>query len=191
MSQKIKVDIGFDISSSIIGICVLEHQTGKMLKLANIVLTSSKLEDLFDKIGAFNKVWQPDPSWDIRNIYIEDIAKKFSSGASSANTIVILAKMNALVCHSIYVKTGLKPTYVNVRSVRAKVGIKVDSKDKTKTTKQKVFEAVKSLNPSFPWETHISKTGKHKGETVYDKCNEDMADSWITCRGGQLTTSGK
>lgn len=184
---KINVDVGLDISSSIIGLCVLEHETGKLVEIKDFVLTSTSLEDIFDKVNFFESSWNPDQNWNIKNVFVEDIAKKFSSGASSAHTIVTLAKMNALICRSVLLKTGLKPTYVNVRSMRAKLAIKIDQKDKSKTTKQKVFEKVLEMNPTFPWKKHIAKTGKEKGNEVYDKCNEDMADSWIACRGGQLS----
>ncbi len=182
------VDIGLDISTAVIGLCVLKHKTGELVSLENHKFTSSRFEDIFDKVAWFEKTWKPDPSWNIKNVFVEDIAKKFSVGVSSANTIVILAKMNAIICYLMYVKTGLKAQFVNVRSMRAKLGIKIDTKDKSKSTKEKVFEIVRTLNPEFPWETHLAKAGKSKGKTVYDKCNEDMADSWITCRGGQLSS---
>lgn len=185
--SEIEVDIGLDISSSIVGVCVLKHSDGSLISLENINLTSSKLEDLFDKTQFFKTKMAIRPEWKIKNIYVEDIAKKFSVGASSANTITTLAKMNVLVCYLYFLQTGLKPIYVNVRSMRARLGIKPDTKDKTKTTKEKVFNIVKERNPSFPWLTHVSKTGKKKGETVYDKCNEDMADAWVVCRGGQVS----
>lgn len=186
-NQKIAVDIGLDISSSIIGICVLKHSDGSLISLNNLNLTSSKFEDLFDKIEFVKKIMNISDDWDVKNIFVEDIAKKFSVGASSADTITTLAKMNVLVCYLYYLQTGLKPIYVNVRSMRAKLGIKPDLKDKTKTTKEKVFEIVKERNSTFPWVTHISTRGKNKGEVVFDKCNQDMADSWVVCRGGQVT----
>ena len=137
MTEKIEVDIGLDISTSVMGLCILRHKTGELVSLENFKFTSSSFEDIYDKVVWFEKTWKPDSSWVIKNIYVEDIAKKFSVGVSSANTIVVLAKMNALICYLMYVKTGLKPQFVNVRSMRAKLGIKIDTKDKTKSTKEK------------------------------------------------------
>ncbi len=179
------VDVGLDISTSCIGLCVLEHKTGKLVSLINYRYTGVAFDDIFDKVEHFSKTWQPDTTWRIKRIFVEDIAKKFSVGVSSANTIVILAKMNAMISYMVYLKTGLKPIYVNVRSARSVLQIKIDTKDKTKTTKQKVFEIVHARNPNFPWVTHLAKAGKEKGKIVFDGCNEDMADAFVTVSGGQ------
>lgn len=179
------VDIGLDISTSCIGLCVLEHGTGKLISLVNFKFSGVAFEDILDKVEHFTKTWNPDPLWRIKRIFVEDIAKKFSVGVSSANTIVILAKMNALICYMMYLKTGLKPIYVNVRSVRSTLKIKIDTKDKTKTTKEKIFEIMLARYPSFPWVQHLAKAGKSKGQMVYDSCNGDMADAFVAVLGGQ------
>lgn len=188
-NQKIEVDIGLDVSTSVIGVCVLEHKTGKMLSIYPVKLNKAALEDLWDKTTAFEKTLKQNTqaNWTVKRIFVEDVAKKFSSGFSSAQTIVTLAKMNALACWIAYGVFGVKPTFINVRTARAALGIKIDTKDKTKTTKEKVFEKVLTLQPSFPWLQHTAKTGKHKDALVYDTCNQDMGDAWVACRGGQST----
>lgn len=180
-----KVDIGLDISTSCIGLCVLEHNTGKLVSLINYRYGGVAFDDIFDKVEHFSRTWHPDLKWNVKRVFVEDIAKKFSVGVSSANTIVILAKMNAMISYQMYLKTGLKPIYVNVRSARAILNIKIDTKNKTKTTKEKVFEIVLARNPTFPWVQHLAKAGKGKGTMVYDGCNEDMADAFVAASGGQ------
>jgi hypothetical protein len=180
-----EVDIGLDISTSCTGLCVLEHKTGKLISLINFKFTGVAFEHIFQKVDFFTRTWNPDPKWNIKRVFVEDIAKKFSVGVSSASTIVILAKMNAMISYVMYLKTGLKPIYVNVRSARSILNIKINTKDKTKTTKQKVFEIVNTRNPSFPWVQHLAKAGKEKGKMVYDGCNEDMADAFVAVSGGQ------
>lgn len=182
----IDVDVGFDISTSIIGMCVLDHHTGALLRLTSFVLTSSHFGDIWDKATFVENTLGFDYKWNIKKVFVEDVAKMFSPGFSSAGTIVTLAKMNALICYIAYKKTGVKPTFVNVRSARAKLGIKIDTKDKTKSTKDKVFEQVLALNPTFPWTQHLAKTGKKAGQMVYDTCNQDMGDAWVAVRGGQI-----
>lgn len=188
--EKIDVDIGLDVSSSCTGVCILEHKTGRMIDIFPIKLTSSKLEDLFDKIKVvsecFHKVLKLN-KYNVKNVYVEEIAKKFTGGVSSAQTIIILAQMNILVCYEANKIFNLKPKYINVRSARKAIGIAIDQKDKTKSTKQKVFEKVLDRNKDFPWITHIAKTGKSKDQMVYDKCNEDMADSWVIAKAGQIS----
>jgi len=189
-NKKINVDIGLDISSSCTGVCILDHHTGNLVQLFPIKLTSTKLEDLFDKINVVSTIFnnlKNSNKYNVKNIYVEEIAKKFTGGISSAQTIITLAQMNILVCYEANKIFNLKPKYINVRSARKSIGIAIDQKDKTKSTKEKVFEKVLERNKDFPWHTHIAKTGKHKDEMVYDKCNEDMADSWVIVKSGQIT----
>jgi len=185
--QKVEVDIGLDVSTSVVGVCVVNHSTGNLISLFPIKLTSSKLDDLWDKASEFKKEFTKNisPSWIIKRLFVEDVAKKFSPGFSSAGTIVTLAKMNAIACLVAYEAYGIKPTFVNVRSARAQIGIKIDTKDKTRSTKEKVFEKVLNINPGFPWLQHMAKTGKNTGQMVYDACNQDMGDAWIAVCGGQ------
>lgn len=181
--ETIEVDIGLDISTSVVGICVLEAKTGKMLYLGHVKLT--KYDNEYDKADNFPREWL-DPSWKVKRVFIEEAAKKFSPGFSSADTIMTLGRFNGILSYKIYSWTSVKPKMVNVRSARSKLQIKIDYKDKTKNTKDKVFEKVRLSNPSFPWVQHVAKTGKHKGELVYDTTNCDMADAYVICRGGQI-----
>jgi len=186
-TSKIEVDIGLDVSTSVIGVCVSDHNTGQMIDIYPIRMTSTKFNDIWDKADYFKMLFMSKilPSWTIKRIFVEDVAKMFSPGFSSAGTIIILAKMNAIVCLTAYQATGIKPTFVNVRSARAQLGIKINTKDKTKSTKEKVFAEVLKMNPGFPWLQHVAKTGKNAGSMVYDTCNQDMGDAWVAVKGGQ------
>ena len=165
----------------------MEHKTGNLVTMFPVRMTSTKFADIWDKVDYFKQefVKNQGRNWDIKRVFVEDVAKRFTPGFSSAGTIVILAKMNAIVCLTMYQLTGLKPTFVNVRSARAQLGIKINTKDKTKSTKEKVFAEVLKLNPTFTWLQHVAKTGKSAGSMVYDTCNQDMGDSWVAVRGGQ------
>lgn len=183
---KKEVDVGLDISSSCIGVCILEHKKDVLVEIFKIKLTSTKFEDLMDKATEVKKHFSRLSKYSIKNVYVEDIALKFTSGKSSAHTIVTLAKMNALTCYEMYSQYNVKPEFVNVRTSRKKLGISINTKDKTKSTKEKVFDIVRVMKQEFPWETHLAKTGKFKDRLVYDKTNQDMADSWVVCASGQL-----
>lgn len=180
----IEVDIGLDISTSVVGICVIESKTGKMLHLDHCQLT--KYPNEYDKADKFDFDWLKLDLWKVRKVYIEEAAKKFSPGFSSADTIMTLGRFNGILSYLVYRATGVKPVMVNVRSARSKLGIKINYSDKTKTTKQKVFDLVRQMNPGFTWVSHIAKTGQFKGQSVYDKVNEDRSDAWVICRGGQM-----
>lgn len=185
--SKKEIEIGLDISSSCTGVCVLEKGTNNLLELFPVKLTSVKYDNnMFLKCEEIQKIFENmNKKYIVTDVYVEDCAKKFSAGKSSAETIVVLAKMNATVCWIAYQVFGIEPKFINVRTGRKILGIKIDTKDKTKSTKEKVFEKVLVLNPNFPWTKHIAKTGKFKDEEVYDKVNQDAADAWVICRSGQ------
>lgn len=181
--EKRLVDLGLDISTSVVGICVLDSKTGQLIKLTHKKLV--KFEDEYEKADNFLSDWI-DPSWKVRRIYIEEAAKKFTPGFSSADTIMTLGRFNGILSYMVYQLFGVKPIMVNVRSARSKLNIKIDYKDKTSSTKDKVLLTVRTLNPSFPWIIREAKTGQFKGQMIYDKVNEDLSDAWVICRGGQL-----
>jgi hypothetical protein len=182
-----QIDLGFDISTVTVGFCGIDVDTGSTFLIGHLDL--SKYEDEYDKSDAF-KVFLSTlalpPGKSIRRIYIERAAMMFSAGMSSAQTIMSLGRFNGIVSRMLYEHFNLKPKMVHVSSARAKLGIKINKADKSKTNKQKVLEIVMSRNPEFPWISHIAKSGKSKGQLVYDKENEDMADAWVICKGGQL-----
>lgn len=185
------VDIGLDISTAIVGYCALDD-SGKMVNLGNIKLTSSKLEDVYDKANEVRTLFGrivDGKRFQVRRIFVEEAHMKFTSGASSAKTLFSLAGFNQVVCQMAYDYFKVKPIKVGVRTARSKIGIKIDTKDKSSTTKDKVLKIVMALHPEFPWESHVAKTGKRVGQVVNGPENFDMADAWVICRGGQVTNS--
>jgi hypothetical protein len=121
-------------------------------------------------------------NWQIEGIAVEENAKRFTPGFSSADTIITLAKFNGILCYIMFLKYSLKPIYINVRSARAKLGIKINYKDKSKPTKQKVVEHLVAAHPNFPW---VYKTSKD-GTSRLVKINEDRADSYVIAEAARL-----
>jgi len=184
--EKIVVDLGLDISTATVGVCLLEQKTGKLKLLTHKKLT--KFEDEYAKAENFDieALGVSKDKYIISRIFIEEAAKKFSPGFSSASTIMTLGRFNGIISYMVYSCFGVKPVMINVRSARAKLGIKIDSKDKSKTTKQKILEAVLSMHPDDKW-WDVKKIDSN-GFPQYSKANEDRADSYVICRGGQLIT---
>lgn len=178
-----EVCVSFDISTSVVGICVLDAKTGDLVKLTHKKLT--KWNDEYDKADNFLSDWI-DPVWKVKRVYIEEAAKKFTPGFSSADTIMTLGRFNGIISYMIYKWWGIKPIMINVRSARSRLNIKIDYKDKSSSTKDKVFSFVRTLNPDFPWIIREAKSGKFKGQMIYDKVNEDLCDAWVICKGGML-----
>lgn len=185
-------NLGLDISTNCIGLAVLNSKTGALRYLKFVKLSSSKFEDEYDKAQYFRseflKIIEDNilSTESIKKIYIEEAAKKFSPGFSSAQTISSLCRFNGMISLMMYEIFGVKPTAVNVRSARKALGIKIDYKDKSMDTKSKILEWGLKNHPTFPWTTHLAKTGKNKGQTIYDVGNGDALDAFIICRGGQL-----
>lgn len=185
VDTKKEVCIGLDISTSVVGICVLDKATSNLEKLTYVKL--SKFKNEYDKADNMDWSWL-DPSWTISKVFIEEAAKKFSPGFSSADTIMTLGRFNGIISYETYKRTKIIPEMVNVRSARKVLGIKVNYADKSLSTKEKVLKLVAGLNPTFPWYLRISNAGKFKGQTIYDAVNQDMADAWVICKGGQILT---
>jgi len=183
------VDIGFDVSTSITGVVILDSASGKLVKMDSIKLTSVKFEDVWDKAKFVKQYIQDNianKQYNVNKIFIEEAHMKFTPGFSSAATIFSLARFNGIVSFLAHELLGPKPTMVNVRTARKTLGINIDQKDKSRSTKEKVLTHVRAMHPDFPWVLHVAKTGKKKGELVLAKENEDMCDAFVICRGGQV-----
>ena len=60
------VDLGPDISTSVVGICVLDSKTGQLVKLTHKKLV--KFDDEYEKADNFLSDWI-EPNWKVRRIY--------------------------------------------------------------------------------------------------------------------------
>jgi Holliday junction resolvasome RuvABC endonuclease subunit len=158
--------LGFDVSSTTIGWCLLEFDESnnkieyvtagyvKPLKkgsiIERIVDTRNKIQDIIDQV-------KPD------YIGIEDIIQ-FMKGHSTAKTIIMLTTFNRMIGLCAYDYLKKSPELFSVMSIRH--GLKTD-KDLPK--KEDMPELVaKHLEISFPYE--YNKKGKVRVESF------DMAD---------------
>lgn len=184
-----EVALGLDISTSVTGVCLLDLRSGAWRVLEPIDLT--KTTGLFNKADkALEMILGLCKGYNVREIYVEANMKVFAKGASSADTIMTLAKMNGLVSYLVHKRYGCEVRDVNVSSARKAVGYKNDKSDKRKV-KEKVFDYVTTKHPEFPWKTHVAKSGAHKGVEVYDKEMKDVCDAWVICAGGmKLSAAG-
>lgn len=183
------VDLGLDISTSIVGIAILNSETRKMVNITYCKLNRTKFKDIWDKSAEVKSVLSKvidNKKYKVRHIFVEEAHMRFTPGFSSAKTLFLLSRFNGIVSYVGYEMFDVKPIMINVRTGRKNLGIKINRKDKSKDNKTKIFEVVKKMHPDFPWVQHLAKSGKHKGSMVYDKCNFDMADAWITAAAGQV-----
>lgn len=191
MQSKRKVDIGLDISTSTVGVSVLDTHTGDVIKLSYVKLTSKKFKDLYDKgkeVESHFSSWVNSETEEVGRIFVEEAHMKFTPGFSSAKTLFSLATFNGVVCFKVFEYFKVKPIQIGVRTARSKLKIKLNFKDKSTSSKQKVLDIVMQRLPKVKWETKIAKTGSKKGQVVLTPQNFDMADAYVICRGGQITT---
>lgn len=186
-SEKEKeVCLGLDISTTTIGVVLLDRHTGDLRLLDSIKLASTI--GLFDKADkAIEKLIELTAGHKVAEVFVEENAKMFAAGGSTADTILTLAKMNGLVSYLVYKQYGCKVHNINVTSARKAVGF-INTKSDKRKVKEKVFEFVTDKHPEFPWRTHTAKTGSFKGQEVYDADMKDACDAWVICRGGMRLT---
>ena len=96
MKQEEKYFLGYDISTSVTGICLI-NQDEKVIVLDGIKLTSTSLTNMWEKADrAMEEAKKLVGDRKIEKIFVEANAKMFSTGFSSADTLLTLAKFNGL-----------------------------------------------------------------------------------------------
>lgn len=168
-----RVVIGLDVSTSCTGVCCLD-ENGSVLLIEPIVL--SKLETFSEKC---NEVTQRlslvAKSFKVTDVFIEQNLSSFRRGLSSAHTINTLARFNGACSLISYQVFGVDPVLLNVTNARNHLKMKIDHKDKSMTTKEKVFSWV-SPRLSVDWP-------KKKSGDIKEICY-DMADAYVIALAG-------
>lgn len=177
--------LGLDISSATIGWSVLEVVDDKcsLKDFGHIKPTSKKKSDdnfsarlnyAFDAITDLVRKQSPDV------IAIEDYAKKFSKGRSSANTILILSSFNEVCGLAAYRASNIKPIRIPVTTLRKLVkkeySCDIDDKPDVLAFCKKTFNNFLTQN---------NRAGNIKKESY------DEADSIIVSLGYYLEKKSK
>jgi hypothetical protein len=172
--------LGLDISTSIVGICIFKDDD--FLLMDKIDLTKTK--EFFEKASIVKtRITDICNTYNITNIFIEDILQSFQRGLSSAKTISQLARFNGIVSYISFEISGLIPVYLNVNSCRKTLNIKID-KNSSKSTKEQIIDWVGNDLGGYAWPTKILSRGKNKGNIVFEKYVPDMADAYVVCKSG-------
>ena len=178
--------LGLDVSTSITGFSIIED--GKLIYF-NAVNTKNKkkftsincvTEAIEEELMQIKKIYKID------NIYIEESLKSFARN-STANTIILLSQINALVTWVCFKIFNVEPIHVSAISMRSKLGIdtktavnpgdpKPSSAQRRKKTKQAVLNHVQSIYSEFVCD--INRAGNIK-EDYYD-----MADAIVVAMFG-------
>jgi hypothetical protein len=169
--------LSLDISTSCTGYCIFNDQND--LELISYI-DLSKHKDFYEKAKEIKRVMSRiKEEYEIKYIAVEENLQAFRPGLSSAKTLMTLAQFNGTVRWICYEIFGIKSEAINVNSARKAVNLKIDRKDKTKSTKEKVLEWVVSDDPSLTWPTKVLKSGRNKGQVRRLDACYDMADAYV------------
>ena len=180
-------DMGLDISTSVTGVSFFDKQ-GKLVAMDHIKLNRAKFKTLWDKA---DYCWTQLPvlaakyNVKVDRVFVEENAKRFSEGYSSADTILTMAKINGIVSYITHRLFGVDVIDVNVTKARTAIGYR-NVKGAPGTVKERVRAFVIAGDPSLPIKRHVALTGKSKGQLVMDAEVADEVDALVICKGGRL-----
>ena len=182
--KKVKY-IGLDISTSIIGVCLLDKENS-LINLENINL--KKIKCIFSKSKETKLYFESYLSKynfeDDVIIFIEEAFQSFSSGFSSAKTLSQLNRFNGIVSYLSNQIFNSVPIYINVNSARKSLQIKINKKLSI-STKEQVFQWVREdIDEKIIWPEKILKRGPNKGLVKFDESCYDMSDAYVICKAG-------
>lgn len=158
--------IGWDASTSIVGVCELSP-SGSLLWKDHVDLR--KIDHLNDKAKAVRKFIQRTISPPAKH-FLEDRLGSFSFGKTSQQTLMKLSAFNAIVSLIIEEETGLRPDHIHpmtIKSEMKKLGLIVEKGD---DKKEKGLEWVMKREPAFTLQ--LNRNGKHQ------PWNVDEADAY-------------
>lgn len=183
--------LGLDISTACTGWAVSEvDKTGSAVRIELGHIELSKVQGLIPKALHAEKVIKAlHEKHGFEEIYVEENMQAFHPGASSAQTIVKLAKFNGIVtflCHQV---TGLTAANVNVNRARKALGINLQrEKICGISTKEQVFRWVSSqqIMQDYAWPYKTLGSGPRKGATILEQHAYDMADAFVVVTAGPI-----
>jgi Holliday junction resolvasome RuvABC endonuclease subunit len=170
--------LGLDISTSNVGWCILDENSGRFIDAAAVLL--SKIKCVFQKAEEVRvQLEYLNSKYDIRSITIEENLQAFRPGFSSAKTIVTLARFNGMVSLMSYDVFGMSPAFINVNHARKVVGLKIDRKAEATTKEQVLDFARRRITDNFQWPMRTIKSGKRKGLVLFADSCYDISDAYV------------
>ncbi len=134
--------LGLDVSTSIIGVCLLEDE--KIVKADYIDLR--KISGLLNKAKVVEDYINNNlQEVKIDHIFIEQALMFFRRGGSTAKTMAILQNFNGVVSWLCFKLLELEPQYITPISARSKCGIKVPRGKKAKEVVMEYFLETKEF----------------------------------------------
>lgn len=184
--------LGLDISTSCTGWAVSEVSGGETVSVVLGHIRLDTHEGLMQKADVVRAQLQSlHSAHGFTRIYVEENMQAFRPGASSAQTIMKLAKFNGIVSYLAYQVTGLEPQSVNVNQARKTLGIRLKrEKECGVPTKEQVYAWVRAhpLLDQYCWPCRTLGSGPRKGQTVLEPHVYDMADAFVIALSGPIVS---
>lgn len=183
--------LGLDISTACTGWAVADvDQAGLVTRVELGHIELSKTQGLIPKaLRAEKIISELQEKHQFDEIYVEENMQAFHPGASSAQTIVKLAKFNGIVTFICHQLTGKVATNVNVNRARKALGISLQREKLCGVpTKEQVFRWV-SAHPAlsdYAWPHKVLGSGPRKGERIMEQHAYDMADAFVVVMAGPI-----
>jgi hypothetical protein len=173
--------LGLDVSTTTIGYCVMESDDRSIVELGHISLKN--VEGLFNKVDfAVPKIAALIVAHNVSKTYVEEGVQMFTTGMSSAQTILTLAKFNALISYHVRNQLGdANLAWVKPNEARKSCGLILTTKAKAggKSQKEQTFDQLTAPNGLLSHvKFELTKTGKQKPE------NYDRADAYVVAYHG-------
>ena len=168
--------LGLDISTSIIGVCILENDKIIYTDYIDLRKTGSFFEKARKVETTLKEVKE---KYDVKHIFIEQALMFFRRGGSTAKTMSILQRFNGIIswmCYNIY---DMEPNYISPISARSKCGIKIARGKKAKEVVMEHFIESKEFEIIY---TRFGNVQKY----CYD-----IADAIVVARAGHYLLQGK
>jgi len=174
MSDKIEGThiLGLDISTSVVGIAILDEDKNLITYNAIKFKANTDLEHRADFLH--KSIQLLDSAWRIKHVFVEQPFIAFSGGKTTAVTMSKLQRFNGMCCYGIYRVFGDSPTLIQANKARGLVGIKVPRGQKAKPVVLKWVE--ENYKNNFTYE--MTRHGNPKPTTY------DMADAIVVARAG-------
>ena len=167
--------LGLDISSSCVGVALVESIDGKIIKIDTIDLKNKNyFPDLYAKAERVkNYLLDLKCEFSINSVYIESPLLMFHTGKSSAHAISVLTKFNGIVSWLCKEQLNIVPIHISASSARKICGIKTI---KGKKAKECVMNFLLEKEEEFSKIIEFSKKGN-----IVPKYY-DMADAFIIAK---------
>lgn len=181
--------LGLDVSTTYTGVSLLGSEQGS--KIPDVLLLDhihfKGCNTIWDKIDVvkeyFDTVTTRDAWRSPDRIFVEDPVKRFTVGASSANTIMLAARFNGLVSYVVRNKFNIEPEYITSGAARTACGLKMKQRKKCGLShKEQTFNEMMQTDLS-----HLVWDKKRNGKVVDHAY--DIVDSYVIGKAGIRLTN--